>query len=243
MTNRVGLYCSAAIAAFLTVPVAQAADLPPPPAPIAPAPVVQGTDWGGLYLGLHVGGGAAYMDGVFENGSGSAAYVDNLRLNGVLGGVHGGFNVDMGRLVAGIEADISFADWNDRAETGSDDEWADGNVDLLASVRARLGVTMFDERTLLYVTGGVAFPSATVESDRDGDSESHDFTDIGGVVGGGFEFASTQNLRLRAEGLYYFFDERVSAEGGSWPEATTGDYAKLEDAWVVRLGASWYFNQ
>jgi outer membrane immunogenic protein len=225
---------TAAVAILLATGAAQAAD-------IVPEPVAM-TDWSGFYIGGHVGYGWANMSGCYDcNDSSSALFASDLDLEGILGGVHAGYNWQTDSLVFGIEGDVSFTDMNDSgvAENDSTDTQS-GDVDLLASVRARLGVA-FDD-VLLYATGGIAFPDAEWEYDEidSGTNGNAEFGEIGGVVGGGAEYAVSDAIRLRAEGLYYFFDEAESIEdiGG----AQTGEEIEFDDVFVIRGGVSFYFN-
>lgn len=203
-------------------------------------------DWSGVYVGAHGGYGGADFSGVTETGSPSATFAKLLTLEGGLIGAHAGFNhqfpsvLGNGQdLVVGLEGDVSFMRWHDKilAPT-SDDEGLNGHVSLLGSVRARLGVT-FDD-FLLFVTGGVAFTDAYAGSYRDSTNiVKAVFNDVGGVVGGGVEWAATDAMSFNAQALYYVFDDRVNAGPGTgFPEPSAGDFLKFNDAFVARVGAS-----
>jgi outer membrane immunogenic protein len=110
-------------------------------------------------------------------------------------------------------------------------------VDMLASIRGRLGFAV--DNLLIYATGGVAFADADASTFEIGDFEANvDFDDIGGVVGGGLEFAVSDHFTIRAEGLFYFFDDQQDFDVDDGAE--DGDFATLDDAFVVRAGVSWY---
>ena len=49
------------------------------------------------------------------------------------------------------------------------------------------------------------------------------------------EWLLTPSVALRAEGLYYWFDQKDSAPGER-------GFGGIQDTWVARVGASWYFN-
>lgn len=225
---------------------ATAADVmaaPLPPAYYGP-PV---TNWGGWYLGAHLGNGEANFTGVFESTESQVLFED-LDLSGVVLGAHVGFNFDSGgATVWGVEADWSFLDWTDEANAASSSETGTGAVDMLASLRGRLGVVVDDDRSgLLYLTGGVAWADAEGVAYSDArfsdtvSQERVDFDDLGGVIGAGFEWAATDTFRLRMESLYYSFDENTALTKLSG--ANTGDFIGFDDAWVVRFGGSWYLN-
>lgn len=192
-------------------------------------------DWSGLYIGGHVGYGAAYMKGCQEcDVSGSTLDAEDLDLDGILGGGHLGYNFQSDALVFGIEGDFSWTDFKD-SHTESDEEI--GKVEFLASVRARLGYAM--DNVLVYATGGVAFTDATFETKQHGNDDEVDFKDIGGVVGAGVEYGISESFSLRAEGLYYFFGEEQDIS--DFHSSSEGEEIELDDAFAVRVGASFHF--
>ena len=114
-----------------------------------PAAARETFDWTGVYIGGHVGGGVADYDGGKDLVEASPIFVDDLDLDGFAGGGHVGVNDRFGSplgeghdFVVGIEGDATFTDWNATllADVGDSTEAISGDVDLLASVRARLGV-------------------------------------------------------------------------------------------------------
>ncbi len=201
--------------------------------------------WGGLYLGAHVGAGEANFDGIFKS-SDSAVEFEKLELDGILAGGHAGYNWDQGMLVFGIEADFSAMGWSDTVQADSSSENATAAVDLLASIRGRVGVTLDEERRgLLYLTAGAAYAGGEVDVFNSGARETGvavqdiDIDAIGGVVGGGFEWAASDPIRLRVESLYYIFDY---SKGITLSEANTGDFVEFENAWTFRIGVTYYLN-
>lgn len=208
-------------------------------------------NWGGLYLGVHLGYGEVDVAGTFANNvptSESMVFVEDLDLDGPLAGVHAGYNIDYGVVVFGLEADVSVMDWTGVAHAIDSTDTVIGEVNSLSTIRARLGLPIAANRAALaYLTGGIAIPEVdvTIYPSGRGDSgqfsqpRKFEFEDVGVVIGGGFELAATKSFRMRAEGLYYLFDERqrpvmVSAE--------TADFIELDDAFVIRIGGSVYIN-
>ena len=207
-----------------------------------PTSVEEAVDWSGFYFGAHVGYGGANFEGCSGcTDTGGDIDLSVLNLNGVLGGVQAGFNMQMDSIVFGIEGDVSFMDWDDLSFGANDSSSSDvaAEVDLLASVRGRLGIAMDD--VLLYATGGIAIPDAASTILDPTDELNVNFNDIGGVVGGGVEFAATDSLRLRAEGLYYFFGDKENL-GTSVPSVNAGENFEFQDAFTARLGVNWYLN-
>ena len=253
---------------------ASAADLEymPPPPPFLPA-------WQGFYIGGNVGYGAAD----FEHGADlvhydfdqqSQVFAPGIAIapgggftaDGLIGGVQAGYNWQVNALVFGIEGDISFADWNheskafdsplDQFGINADIEGiASADIDLLASIRGRLGMAFGN--ALVYGTGGVAFADAEAQMRVDlvDDAtvenvwkENADFDGIGFVVGGGLGWmVIPRTFSVGVEGLYYVFDEkktlfeedRVALRNGD--ERDVHATATLDDAWVIRARADFHF--
>jgi len=207
--------------------------------------------WNGFYLGAHVGAGQANWDGTYKHtGTQSRVFIEDLEKTGVLAGVQVGYNMMYGNYLFGIEGDWSWMDLNSVAQSPSSSEQVTGEVDSLYSIRGRLGVAVdHDQRAMLYATAGVAWADAdaTVYESGRGDSSGgveFSFDDVGGVVGGGVEWAASQSIRVRAEGLYYWFDDNkdIFARCGTACEADAGDNVEFEDVYTFRVGASYYFN-
>ena len=129
-----------------------------------------------------------------------------------------GFNVQYSQTVLGLEADFQwFADAvkstsftappNVITLTNNDSQTA--GLRWLGTVRGRAGWTI--NRTLLYVTGGLAYGQAVANSSASiFDGSNTDLfagdgsgTRTGYTVGGGLEYAFTNNISGKAEYLYY----------------------------------------
>ena len=111
--------------------------------------------------------------------------------------------------------------------------------DLLATARGRVGWA--EDDLLLYLTGGVAFVDAELDNTRNEGGTTKDVDALGGVAGLGMEWGATRNLSLKLEGLFLFFDEDTDIEDiGS--EGEPGDFFRIDDGFVARLGANWRFN-
>ena len=208
--------------------------------------------WNGFYVGAHIGTGQANWEGDYRvNGSDSRIDIGRLNTDGVLAGVHVGYNMMFQNYLLGIEGDFTWTDWQGTAKPAASTEELTAEVDSLYSVRARLGVTVDEaQRGLLYGTIGAAWVDADAtlypSGEFDSSAEAFDFSfnDVGLVVGGGFEWAATETVRVRAEGLYYYFDDSTNIfdSCGDACAADSGDNIKFDDVYVARVGASWYFN-
>jgi outer membrane immunogenic protein len=196
--------------------------------------------WSGFYLGLHLGyGESTDVDGDWCPSECEFDFGD-INPNGAIGGVHAGFNWQSDSLVFGVEGDVSFPDWQDTAQNCDGDCTTSGtvDVDLLASLRGRLGFAF--DRTMVYATGGVAYQDADFTGQPGFAGTDVDLSGWGGVVGAGVEHAVGDDISLRVEGLYYFFDEDHDLD--SFEEFTEGDEAEIGDAWVVRAGITWLLH-
>jgi outer membrane immunogenic protein len=186
-----------------------AADLPiqPPPPPV---PIFS---WTGLYLGLQVG---YAWDHDSENsvfgptplalGAIPVASLFSSSPQGVIGGAHIGYNLQINQWVAGVEGT---ADGTSINKTVFDPIFGFNvgtKAPIQGSIRARLGVAW--DRALIFVTGGAAFTNITNEYSAFAagfPSESISKTRSGWTVGGGIEYAVTNNWSVRAEYRYSDF--------------------------------------
>jgi outer membrane immunogenic protein len=191
---------------------AMAADLP---SRRAPAPIVAAAPiftWTGFYVGVNAGYGWSNDD--FD----AIALADDDDDGGFIGGAQVGYNYQIGSFVVGLEGDIQYADFGrDGAFDVDGDDIADGefdNSDWFGTVRARAGVAF--GQALIYATGGFAF--------------ADDAT--GWTVGGGLEYAFTNNLSAKIEGLY------VNLEGDDDIVGFDND----ADFGVVRAGLNFRFG-
>ena len=210
---------------------AAAADLPSrraPPVYLPPPPIPVFT-WTGLYIGGQVGYEFGRSNGLATASVGGAGIAANgSSPKGVIGGAHIGYNFSTqslgfgtpgflgGGLVLGIEGDVDGSNYKSTYALGGLTDYTRQNIQ--GSVRGRLGVAV--DRALFYATGGVAFGdlgnSYVNGINGLGDSISH--TRVGYTVGGGVEYAFTNNWSIRAEYRYTdfgtFTDNLATSTGG-----------------------------
>ena len=170
-------------------------------------------------------------------------------------------------MVYGVEADFDFAkiDGTSRVASSSTLINAGGNaftvtqtISWLSSLRGRVGMTQGAEsKTLLYLTGGLAFEglnskaliSANVAPGTFGAStfDNHNSTRMGWVIGAGAEMAIAPNWSLRGEYLFYDFDASKTQNlffgacigGQPCGIATTTDSNNIS---VLRAGLTYKFG-
>jgi outer membrane immunogenic protein len=233
----------------------------------------QTISWTGFYGGINAGYGWARTSSTItpnaiEIGTGAGDPTVNplpgdLRPDGFTGGIQVGYNKQFDSLVAGIEADLSYADLDDaKSETGA--TFIGGNfqtgletrLNWLGTIRGRLGLLAADN-LLLYSTGGVAFSDAKTKL-----TATNTFPPPGGCVGGapyctnaasatssigwtlgaGVEYALTPRWNMKAEYLHLDFgSERVTAVDANTPGGEITATAKVRVD-IVRLGLNYRFN-
>jgi len=249
------LLATAALVAMTAA--AAAADLPARTVAPAPLPVVAPVfTWTGFYAGVH--GGYIGHDStgtLVAVGAGTPLGADfgpggrrNLDSDGFMFGGQIGGNVQFGAFVAGIEADISYTDVGARNVYTS----AAGRVttfrsdmDYFGTVRGRLGLAF--DRVMIYGTGGLAYAgldnrvtSTIVGGPNYG--ATNDETEIGYTVGGGIEFAITNNLTVKGEYLYYDFGNRTIRAGSTTGAAADFiDVRSRDDGHIGRVGLNFKF--
>jgi outer membrane immunogenic protein len=181
------------------------ADLPTAKAPPAPAPYYAPLfTWTGFYVGVN--GGYAYRSMSSSNLPSASG--------GVVGGT-AGYNYQIGQFVGGIEGDL---DYTDTAKSGG---FFNGTNKLttntMTTERVRAGLAM--DRSLFYITGGYAgIGTRGSFIDNNGVFGAQNAWRNGGVVGGGVEYAFTNNVTAKAEYLYAPFSSQTYFGGTPYAE-------------------------
>lgn len=183
--------------------------------------------WTGAYIGVH--GGAVWAD-IDTNSFGS---FDTTRAS--FGG-HIGYNIALGGLIVGVEADAMHAGSSlSFATTGGgtgrvDSDWS-------GTLRGRVGVTIGP--ALVYATAGWAWAGLSVtERTAGGTQFKASGTFDGAVYGVGAEAYVLPAVSVRLEALRYDYDaERLSFGSGL---ATLRDLDHTDT--VVRAGVTLHFK-
>jgi len=200
----------ASIGAIALAGSAFAADLPsraPPPVYVPPVPIFT---WTGIYVGGQIGYAWGTTNANAGDNFGDFRYF-SFNNNGVIGGAHVGYNLQLNQFVLGLEGDV---DGSTLSKTESSALFVgagtgfgaivpvtvSGNLNVQGSIRGRFGYAW--DRVLLYATGGVAFGGfkGAIYTPFGYDSQSN--TRVGWTVGGGLEYAITNNWSVRAEYRY-----------------------------------------
>lgn len=186
--------------------------------------------WTGGYVGLQAGyawGKSHYSNEEYDD------FADHDPKGG-FGGVYAGYNHQLANnVVLGVDADLNYSGIDGSADfywNGNDPEpGASADVRWTGAARVRLGYAM--DRVLPYVAGGVAFADYRMEL---ADEFVHSKTLTGWTIGGGLEYAATDNILLRAEYRYtdYGNDTWSDWAGGERVDLKTND---------IRLGVAYKF--
>ena len=192
-----------------------AADLPSRKAPPAPAPYyAPAFSWTGFYVGVNGGWGGSTGGGDFGDPSG-----------GLVGGTVG-YNYQVGQFVGGLESDL---DWADLHNSGGNLLGAYRNsVDANFTARVRAGVAL--DRALLFVTAGYAGAEDRVSAPG---LSSTDWRS-GGAIGGGLEYAFTNNVSAKVEYLFEPFASKTYTVLGNSGKSNL-------DLSLVRAGLNYKF--
>ncbi len=202
-----------------------AADLPSRRAPpvYAPPPPIPVFTWTGFYVGGQVGYEFGKSNGyAFATVTQTGLAANTGSKNGVIGGGHIGYLFSTQSLpgigglfgsngsfglgtagVFGIEGDVDGTSARANYLLGGFSDKSQENIQ--GSIRGRLGVAF--DRALFYATGGAAFGGLqnTYVNLATGGTDNISHTRVGYTVGGGVEYAFSNNLSVRVEYRYTDF--------------------------------------
>lgn len=189
--------------------------------------------WTGGYIGLQ--GGYAWGDGSIDESDGPG-FAD-FEPDGFIGGVYAGYNYQMSNnIVIGAEVDVVYADVDGEGtvfdEPGDPIGLAGQELNWSGAGRLRLGYAV--DRFLPYIAGGVAFGDIDLTPIGVLGAPTFSDTFVGWTIGGGLDYAFTDNLIFRAEYRYTDFgsEDFDDGDGGFEMELDTHD---------VRLGIAYKF--
>jgi outer membrane immunogenic protein len=216
---------------------ALAADLPSrqyAPAPVYnPVPVFT---WSGFYAGVNGGYGwnsRNRNNPYFGTSDFSTSQGSN---GGFVGGGQVGYNYQLvpgTGLVVGVEADLQYVDIGRNKATylgGSPAVYSNNSGgNYVGTVRGRLGYAF--DRFLVYGTGGFAY----------GDVARNRGTGVGYTLGGGIEYALTNNLTAKVEALYVNLGNDSNNTSALATPTSYGVGSSRDDFGVVRAGLNYKF--
>jgi outer membrane immunogenic protein len=192
---------------------AHAADLGAQPAYKAPAP----WNWTGFYVGGTIGG--VWSSSESSNDTFGIGGATDMSATGVIGGVEGGYNYQIGHAVFGVEGDISWSSLNAAASAAPDpvSQTYSSRLNALATVRGRIGWAF--DRLMVFGTGGAAFANLRDQFVWNSVMSTGPGADVAGwTAGAGVEYALTNNWTVKAEYLHIGLPDRtVTAFTGDIP--------------------------
>ena len=261
LSTAAALVAVPALAADL--PSRTAAPAAPYVAPAAPI-----FTWTGFYLGVNAGYNWGNNDLTLFTAPAYAPYLPRQikgDTGGFTGGVQAGYNWQINQFVLGVEGDWVWLDSG--KNNGGTTVFAGGypgavsaatitsngriGADWLATLRGRIGYAM--DRWMVYGTGGFAWGSVKSSSALSASyistttglstvdlwSGSNNDTRFGWAIGGGVEYAFTNNITTKIEYLYYDLGSKnYAVVGGTLP--ATSARAKIDGS-IVRAGLNYKF--
>ena len=212
-----------------------------------PAPPPPPCNWTGFYVGVHGGYGW---------GDSSALQLDEndppykFNEDGFLGGGQLGFNYQLGSFfVFGLEGEFSGSTIDDNANfvQGIQVTVATLENDWTGALAGRVGLSLLQNRLLLYAKGGVAFAHfnfGTANDETPQETFDSDKTRTIALVGGGLEYALTCHWSAKIEYKHLFLgsaDFHGIEHKGNDPNPDSLTYDISGDQNLVEAGFNYRF--
>ena len=250
--NTLTKYCLTSIALAVAIPVFAG---PMPMAEKNVTPMAPSCDWTGLYIGVNAGVTEFKSDFTDVNDWENRA-TSSYEKPAFIGGGQIGYNYQWQDLVIGIEADFSglagakngtFRYNGEEAGHGEDgfenegfDDYA--KVDFMATLRGRIGISLLDNKALLYFTAGGAYAHGKWDDYyhyydellNEADWRGDDWR-WGWVGGFGFEYAFNCHWSFRAEGLYTWLEDDTTGINGPDGSRYVAGGSRYPNSWNVRF--------
>ena len=217
---------------------------------VAPAPALI-YDWSGAYVGVILGTNwADTSTGDITTTDDPPALIPGISYSsdGYSAGVEAGYNFQSNNWVYGVEVDVSKASIDGTLNNFLDDGVGTNysvstTTDWMASARGRLGYA--SERSLFYVTGGVAAAGVEAQLTDSYDNGAIVFTPSvsetrnGWVAGAGAEFTLDPRWSMKVEYLHYDFGSKTESfvEGTDRIISTDATYKDNQ----ARIGFNYHF--
>jgi outer membrane immunogenic protein len=213
----------------------QAADLPYRGAPAPVYNPVPTFTWSGFYVGLN--GGYGWSAGSSRHYDPAFGYAGSGNNGGFVGGGQVGYNYQMGMFVLGAETDIQYAAVGNKGTIYGNTYYSGDSDGYYGTIRARAGVAF--DRALIYGTGGFAYGDVGGNNYSDPilGYRRDDSANAGWTLGGGMEYAITDNFTARLEGSYVNLDTKDSYQFGDYISGS-----RDTEFGVVRAGLNYKFN-
>jgi opacity protein-like surface antigen len=213
---------------------ANAADMPVK-GPVYKAAVSSVTDWSGLYIGVHGGGGWGEFRGTYDDVA-DFGPMDRFARGGVAGGQIG-YRWQFGRAIWGVEIDASWANLKGRILDNEGDTRA-FKTRSLSSARLVTGVAV--DNIMLFSTIGVGYAQSkfTVTGGDAPSPASQSLNAIGLASSLGAEWMFAPNWSLRGEYMYYYFGKKHGIAALTTDSDPT-DFVRLDGIHVARAALNY----
>jgi outer membrane immunogenic protein len=213
---------------------AHAADLP---SRYSPAPTYNALPvftWSGFYAGLNAGlgwsvGTSRHYDPAFGRVNGGKS--------GFVGGIQGGYNYQFGMFVIGAETDLQYAAVDNKGSSYGSTYFPGNSDGYFGTIRARAGVAF--DRALVFGTAGFAYGDIGGNKAVDTELGRHrdNSNNWGWTLGAGAEYAITNNITAKVEGLYVNLDT-----SDNYALSDSVDIRRDTEFGVLRAGVNYKFN-
>jgi len=211
----------------------------------------QNYDWTGFYVGAQAGLGKPRDVVRYRGSSTGIPFNDDdeiikHRENGFAGGVQAGYNLQLGFLVPGVEADFGYLGFSGSqpspAEFDPNQETrADSSGGIFGTVTGRLGLAL--NRVLLYGKGGFAYTRPKLGVHDDVPPVTTDTrtrkTFTGWTIGGGVEWAFADHWTIKSE--YQWMDFGRKSISGVASDGVTDTWKHEVKAHIVKLAFNYKF--
>ena len=202
--------------------------------------------WQGYYAGGFAGvawSSIEAADNLIILTSSGIARAGSLSSTGLMGGAQLGYNLQFGRFVYGVEAELGGLD--DGASVSFTNRSLAGLLHVAGSggffgdIAGRAGVLSWN--TLFYAKAGFAFFTGDVRlSDGQGGVLQDSGTFTGWTVGAGVEYPVAPNWTIKAE--YQYFDLANDNSGCCLSGASTSVHNTIT-ANAVKIGFNWFVRE
>jgi outer membrane immunogenic protein len=205
----------------------------------APVYVAPAFTWTGFYVGgnVGVGVGSAGWSNLVIPGDSDQNIPGNLvsqNMNGAVGGLQAGYNMQFGQFVGGLEVGVDFAGLDARQSCfgnyGDYTAQCTNKLDGIVDLTARFGYLITD-RTWIYARAGGAYSWGSVQPANEigpygtAGYQSSDVNRWGWLVGAGVEYALTDHWTFGVDYKYMDFGSSSVGFASLPPALLTYAYA------------------
>jgi outer membrane immunogenic protein len=195
--------------------------------------------WAGPYVGVNAGGGWGESSDQLAN---TNPY-GGLQPSGGFGGLQVGYNwqkFGYAPLVLGLEADIQGASLDGEGQDGAGGSYR-SRLEVFGTVRGRAGYAI--DRSLFYLTGGLAYGSVKNEAVALGGDFVANTTSVGYVLGAGVEYRFSPSFSIKGEYQYLNFGTNTPVDisgNGLGTYGSNGGSVRDDAYHTVRLGLNYH---